>query len=318
MLNRISKSLCVAGALALLCSSCEQGSAKRLDELGPAGVIETGAHWAAPTEYAQLKRLGYQFAVITLDRDPDHWREVFDMAERAGIRLIAGLHPYPYRLVRGQWEIEPIGQQFIKYAQTRSTLVKALFVFNEPFWVDPVTGRNSPCGAISAEELRALRADIHRIWPQVRIYHDFGRPSLWTPGGSMERDNACVGNKYADLADVADYAGIWFYPVNASEGYRRDGLIRSMSEEISFVTRRMRAEPVALAQAFRCVRCTDGTRMPTVDEARDINCTLRWLAPQSISWYPWRQTAYRDSLVDHRELWPVTGPGACRDGSAAK
>ena len=310
MQNRVSVALAAALAMAV-CTACEQGAAKRLEDQTSGIALETGAHWASPTEYAQLKRLGYQFAVITLDRDPDHWREVFDLAERAGIRLIAGLHPYPYRLIRGQWEIESIGQQFIKYAQTRSTLVKALFIFNEPLWVDPLTGRNSPCGALSANELRALRSDIRRIWPQALIYHDFGRASLWAPGGSMERDHACVGNKYADMTSVADYAGIWFYPVNVSEGYRRDEMIRAMREEIAFVTRKIGAEAVALGQAFRCVRCTNGTRMPTAEEARDINCTLRWLGPQAISWYPWRQLAYRDDLAGHRELWSATGPGAC-------
>jgi hypothetical protein len=284
---------------------------------GPAQSIETGAHWASPTDFPQLKRLGYQFAVVSLDRDPDHWREVFDAADRSGIRVIAGLHPYPYRLAANrEWEIEPIGQQFIKYAQTRGPLVKAIFVFNEPYWLDPATGAKSPCGAVSAAELRNLRSEIHKIWPQSLIYHDLGRPSFWSPGGGMERENPCVGNRYADVAKIADYVGIWFYPVNQRTGYVRDELVRSIRDEIGYVTKVMGAEAIVLGQAFRCARCSNGTRLPSIDEIRDINCTLRWLGPQGISWYPWRQPAYQDSLASRRELWDATGPKACPDGNS--
>ena len=181
-MNHNLTGLFAVGLLGAFCSCQQQSAAKIVGTVSPASAIETGVHWAAPTDFAQLKRLGHQFAVVSLDRDPDHWREVFDMADQAGIRLIAGLHPYPYKVnAAGEWEIELVGQQFIKYAQTRAPLVKALFVFNEPIWVDPATGRNTPCGALPAAQLRALRTRIHQIWPRALIYHDFGRPSLWAP-----------------------------------------------------------------------------------------------------------------------------------------
>jgi len=211
MLSRFQRrALSVAGVLAFA-YACGEMAAKRMTAPSPASAVETGVHWAGPVDFAQLERLGHQFAVISLDREPDHWREVFDAAEKSGIRLIAGLHPYPYRLEHGKWEIEAAGRQFLDYAQTRSGLMKALFVFHEPYWVDPNTGANAPCGAYSAVELRALRTEIQRIWPRALIYHDFGRPSLWSPGGSMERDHRCVGSRYADVGGVTDYAGIWFF-----------------------------------------------------------------------------------------------------------
>ncbi len=287
---------------------------KRLSAPSPASTVETGVHWATLTDFALLKRLGYQFAVVSLDRDPNHWREVFDAAETAGIRLIPGLHPYPFHLEKGRWEIEPAGRQFIRYARGRSAVVKALFLFNEPYWVDPATGDNSPCGAFSAAELRQLRSDVRQLWPRALVYHDFGRPSLWAPGGSMERGYRCVGSRYADTSGIADFAGIWFYPVNAGEGYRREEFVRSIREEVTYVTRAMGAEPIVLGQAFRCERCTDGTRMPTLDEIRDLNCTLRWIGPQGISWYPWRQPLYEDSLANHRDLWEAIGPRGCPEG----
>ena len=302
--------LCATGAL-ILAYSCGEAALKQLEAPNQSSSVESGAHWANPKDFAELKRLGHQFAVVSLDRNQDHWREVFDAAEAAGIRLIPGLHPYPYRLDNGHWEIEPAGRQFIQYARERSTLVKALFVFNEPYWVDPATGDNSPCGAFSAAELRELRNEIHRAWPKAAIYHDLGRPSLWAPGGSMERDYRCVGNRYADATGIADFAGIWYYPVNRGAEYRREELVRSIREEVAYVSQSMKAEPIVLGQAFRCDQCADATRMPNVDEIRDLNCTLRWIAPQAISWYSWRLPGYPDSLANHRELWEATGPRGC-------
>ena len=303
-----------AGALLLLRIGLgPQSRALRAPLLSSA--VESGAHWANPSDFRQLKRLGFQFAVVSLNRDEAHWETVFREAERAGIRLIAGIHPYPYRLEAGQWVIEPVGLRFIEFARKHSVVVKALYGFSEPYWVDPSTGVNTPCGAHSAAELRDLRKWIRRIWPEARLYHDFGRPSLWAPGGAMERDHGCVGNRYADASGVADYAGIWFYPVSGRQGYQREELVRSMREEVAYVTLSMRAEPIVLGQAFRCEGCGEGTRMPTVNEARDINCTLRWIAPHAISWYLWRQPPSRDTLIAHPELWEAIDARGCPDGN---
>ena len=215
--------------------------------------------------------------------------------------------------------MEPAGRRFIEFAKSQSTVVKALYGFNEPIWVNPHTGANEPCGALSGGDLRQWRNAVRKIWPEAMIYHDFGRPSLWAPGGSMERDHAgCVGQRYADMAEVADYVGVWYYPVNAREGYQREELVRSLREEVAYVTRRMKAETVLLGQAFRCDRCKNGTRMPSESEMQDLNCTMRWIAPMAISWYPWRQPAYDDSFASHPELWPASGPGACPAGGGAE
>jgi len=80
------RALGVAAALAFA-YACGEMAAKRVTAPSPASVVETGVHWAGPADFAQLKRLGYQFAVISLDREPDHWREVFDAAE-SGLRKV--------------------------------------------------------------------------------------------------------------------------------------------------------------------------------------------------------------------------------------
>lgn len=314
MLSRFQRRVITATSILIVAISCGEVAVKRLKAPSPAAAIETGVHWAAPDDFPMLKRMGYQFAVVSLDRDPEHWAAVFDAAEKAGIRLVAGVHPYPYTWGTHGWEIDSAGRQFLAYAQKRDALVKAVFVFNEPYWLDPSTGANSPCGAFSAEQLRNLRSEIRKIWPRALVYHDFGRPSLWAPGGAMQREHACVGTRYADASGVADYAGIWFYPVNNGEGYRREEFVRTMRDEVAYVARDMRAEPIILGQAFRCARCTHGTRMPTLDEIRDINCTMRWIGPQGISWYPWRQPVYEESLASHEDLWEAIGPRGCPDG----
>lgn len=302
-----------AGILALL-YSCDRVIAER-SPVAPAadGGVETGAHWAAPADFLQLKRLGYQFAVITFDADPQHWTEAFDQAERAGIRLIAGLHPYPYRLDKatGEWHIDGVGEEFIAFAQSRSNIVKALYVFNEPYWVDPASGVKNPCGALAANDLRKLRLAIGALWPRVKIYHDIGRPSQWAPGGGYALENPCIDDRFADASGIADLVGVWHYPV-AKQGYDRETLVQALRVELDYVSQRMNAEAIVLGQAFRCSRCAGPTRMPALDEVRDINCTVRWLAPQAISWYPWRQPAYEESLERHRELWPATSPRACQ------
>lgn len=293
----------------MMCStSCQQMIAERAPLTAPSSGVETGAHWADPGDFADLKRLGYQFAVITFDNDRQHWVDGFAAAERAGIRLIAGLHPYPYRLNpdSGAWQIDPAGQEFIAFARSKAHIVKALYVFNEPYWVDPATGVKNPCGALAADDLRLLRAAIRALWPQAKIYHDLGRPSQWAPGGGYQQANPCIGARFADATGVADLAGVWFYPMD-KHGYDRQTMVDALKGEIEYVSRRMRAEAVVLGQAFR----SGPMPMPGIDEVRDINCTVRWLAPQAISWYPWRQLSFEESLAKHTELWPATSPRAC-------
>lgn len=312
MLSRFSiAGFCVACIFLAAYSCRKQLIVQGLDAPSPASSVETGVHLANPSDFALLKRLGHQFAVVSLDRNQAHWREVFAAAEKAGVRLIAGLHPYPYRLEDGRWIIEPIGRTCIEFARERPVLVKALYGFSEPYWLDPATGENNPCGVYSAAELRQLRSTIRQIWPRALIYHDFGCPSLWARGGSMERDHSCVGFRYDDVSEMADYAGIWYYPFNSGVPYQREELVESMREEVAYVTRAMRAEAIVLGQAFRCLGCANGTRMPSLEETRDLNCTLRWIGPQAISWYAWRQPPYEDSLADHAEVWPALGARGC-------
>jgi uncharacterized protein (TIGR03437 family) len=280
-----------------------------------AAEVETGTHWPTVSDFPRLKSLGYGFVVITVDGNPSNWATTFDAAERNGLKLIIGVYNPPYSLANGTWTITPTGQSFIRYAQSRSSLVKALFVFNEPYWVNPWTYENSLCGQLSAAELRSLRTEIRKIWPEAKIFHDLGAPEAWAPGGTVQRQNSCVGNKYADQTGVADLVGVWFYPFERG-GYRKDEGVAALRGAMEFTRTRMNAEAVLDAQAFRCRNCGEATRFPTANEIKDWNCALRELQPNAISWYVWRQSIYDDYLANYPALWPSTSPSAC-GGTAA-
>ena len=278
--------------------------------------VETGTHWPPVADFPQLKSLGYSFVVTTVDGNPSNWATTFDAAEQSGLKLIIGVYNPPYALSNGTWTISPMGQSFIRYAQSRSALVKALFVFNEPYWVDPWTYRTNLCGQISATDLRSLRTEIRKLWPAAKIFHDIGAPQAWAPGGAVHRENACIGNKYADQNGVADLVGVWFYPFERTGYLRAEGLA-AMGGAMQFTKTKMGAEALLDAQSFRCRNCGEASRFPTAAELKDWNCALRELQPNAISWYVWRQNLYDDYLANYPSLWPSTSPAACRGTAAA-
>ncbi len=278
--------------------------------LAIAAEVETGTHWPAVSDFPRLKSLGYSFVVTTVDGNPSNWATTFDAAQSGGLKLIIGVYTPPYTLANGVWTISPTGQSFLRYAQSRAALVKALFVFNEPYWVNPWTYQTSLCGQLSAADLRALRTEIRKVWPAAKIFHDIGAPQSWAPGGAVHRENACIGNKYLDQTGVADLVGVWFYPFERAGYLKAEGLA-TMRSALDFTRGRMSADAVLDAQAFRCRNCGEASRFPTAVELKDWNCALRELQPNAISWYVWRQSIYEDYLANYPALWPTTSPSAC-------
>jgi hypothetical protein len=277
----------------------------------PEDRVETGTHWADPADYPVLQHLGYRFVITAVHpTDQREWTETFNAARASGLQLIVGLYPPPYRLVDGVWQLGRDGEAFLRYASARASLVKAIFVYNEPFWLNPFTGKNDPCGALSAAQLRELRTAIRGVWPEARIYHDLGRPSDWAPGGAQPQRYPCVGDKYADWQGVADFVGIWFFPFEMGRYRRSQGLV-ALASEVAYVRNKMQANPVILDQAFECHNCGEATRLPTAEELRDWNCATRALRPYAITWYPWRQASYDDYLAAHPEMWSASAPTAC-------
>ena len=273
--------------------------------------VETGTHWAGTGDFVTLRNIGYEFVVTTVTNNPADWKNTFDAAERAGLRLVVGLSDHSqYRLSGDAWTVSPTGETFIRYAASRTALVKAIFLFNEPYWVDPWTGQTSICGVLSAGQLRGLRNAVRAIWPAALVYHDIGAPSYWAPGGQVNRDYPCIGNKYADQRGVTDFAGIWFYPFERT-GYRKDKGLAVLRTEVEFTRKQMAAEPVIAGQSFICKACEEATRWPTAEEIQDWNCALRSLGPQAISWYVWKQSLYNDYLSNHPDHWSRTTARAC-------
>lgn len=272
-------------------------------------AVETGTHWANPSDFETLHNLGYQFAIVTLGTRRNSWKSTFDAAEANGLKLIAGLYPPPYSYSLAGWSISQAGVDFLKYAASRPNVMKAVFVYNEPYWVSPFTGATTVCGAVSAASLRSLRSAIRDIWPEARIFHDIGQPGAWAPGGWLYRETRCLAGKYADATGIADYVGIWSYPFDLG-GYHRAESLAILRREIEYVTTQMQAQPIVDMQAFRCDNCGEATRWPTFAEMKDWNGAVRSLAPHAISWYPWRQRSYDDYLANHPEMWPATTASA--------
>jgi len=276
------------------------------------GGVETGVHWAAPEDYPELQRLGYDFVIAEVTGNRADWVRTFDAAEASGLELIVGVYPPPFRLRQGHWTITPRGKEFLRYAASRAQLVKAIFVFNEPYWIDPADEHSDACGAVSAADLRKLRSLIRGVWPEALIYQDIGDPSRWAPGGEYAREYDCLGDKYADQTGVADFVGIWDYPFDR-RGYRRREALSALRREAEFVRTRMEAEPIILAQSFGCKGCSPATTMPPADGLRDWNCAVRSLKPYAVSWYVWRQDSYDDYLSKHPDAWATTTAAACAD-----
>ena len=271
---------------------------------------KTGTHWGVPSDMRTYKKLGYDFAVRSVDpRRPREWRRELDAAQSQGLKLIIGAHPALFSFSKGRWAISPAGVRFLRYLRSRAELVLALFVYNEPYWVDPFTGSTDPCGALSANVLRALRTKIRTVWPEAKIYHDIGRPSQWAPGGSLHDMHACIGKKYINVKGVADYVGAWYFPFRES-GYRRSDGLTVLARESAYISNEMGAVTVWLSQAHAC--CEDLV-WPTDTEILDWNCTIRSALPRGslVSWYAWRQAEYRDYLANHPEQWQLTIRPAC-------
>ena len=277
----------------------------------------TGAHFPSNGDFKTLKNLGYDFAAITLDpHNASTWKPALDAAEQAGVKLMVGGYPPPYLFDNVKWTITGSGMELLTYLQSRSNLVLALYVFNEPYSTNPYGNEVTPCGYFSASDLRALRNTIQAYWPGVKIYQDLGEPSDWAPGSAYTRSTPCVGNKYADQTGVADYVGIWYYPFTSS-GYDRAGGLTALRREANFVLNSMQpAVPMSLNQAFACRDCS--LVLPPLDQMLDWNCATRALPLAALSWYPWRKFAsYEGAIADVTSYWPLSTPDACNAGIGA-
>ncbi len=308
--TRVTAAAVVLACFALVVSLLLADGRSEVTRSNATLVHQTGTHWGIPRDMRTYRRIGYDFAVRAVDpRRPQEWRKELDAAQSQGLKLIIGAHPEPYSFSRGRWTITPAGTRFLRYLEGRAELVLALFVYNEPYWVNPFTGGIDPCGALSAHALRSLRTKIRTIWPGAKIYHDIGRPSQWAPGGSLHEKHPCIGNKYINVEHVADYVGAWYFPFRTS-GYRRSHGLTVLARESAYISSAMGAVVIWLSQAHAC--CEDLV-WPTNSEILDWNCTVRSALPKGslLSWYAWRQSTYRDYLAKHPEQWQLTMGTAC-------
>ena len=283
--------------------------------------ILTGTHWAGPADFPALKKAGYDFAVVTVD--PNNKAQLDSMlnaAHQNGLKLIVGAQPYPYVHSGNGLEITPAGQQFLKNLSARQDDVMGVFVFNEPFWTDPLTNRNSSKGVYSAQQLGDLNDKIRAIYPGAKIYQDIGAPSAWAPGGALG-----TGAKYPidQLKRVADYWGLFgngAEPFMAGGAYNKQSALNEIAGQVKFVREKLGGEAIVAAQSYRAPKAGI-TGYPSDAQIQDFNCALRQQIPDlaGISWYVFRQAPlYQDFLANHPQQIPLTGPNACPADPAVK
>ena len=292
------------------------GAASNLALIGSPGAsapkIETGTHWVQPEEFQQIAALELDFVIVTVNENPDDWDRKFNAAQDAGLKLIVGMFPEPYRLLDGSWTISEAGRSFLQYAASRAELVKGIFVYNEPYWVDPFTRLTNLCGALSAAELRALRTEIRKVWPNAKIFQDIGLPEQWVPGGHLTSEIPCLGDRFADQRGVADLVGVFNHDLEIGKPFDLDATLALFRAQVEFVENEMGAEAVIGQQAFGCLTCdTRPIRMPTPEEFRSWQCALRTLEPYGISFYPWRLDIYEEVLADRPDLWQLMQASDC-------
>jgi hypothetical protein len=262
-----------------------------------------------------LHRAGYQVIVADFALgDPTGWKGILDAAASAGVKLIAGAYPPPYHRQRdGSWTIDPAGVDFLNLLKSNSATVMAVFVFNEPYDSDPLTGKEFECGFFSAQDLRGVRNKIRSVWDQAKIYLDMDDPTEWAPSGEYAKAHRdCIGDKYKDQTEVADYIGIWSYPFEVKRGYIKQKALESIRKQIAFVRASMKpAQAVVLGQAFASKSL--GFYFPSKNEMRDWNCALRkMVGTDYVFWYPWRQPdRYDDYLARHADYLPLTLADVC-------
>lgn len=275
-----------------------------LNALGQIGTTParalTGTHWPAVADFPTLAKAGFDFAVVTVDpTNPALVASTLAAAQSEGLKLIIGGWPYPYTIAAdGTITVTSAGAAMIRQiAASPATL--ALFVFNEPYWINPFTGIAHPEGALSAAQLRALRTAIHQI-AMVPVYHDLGTPSQWAPGGSLA---ASAGQKYASQNNVADLVGLWDYPYPTGQDLLAQS-IQTLKTEAAFATARMGAKPVWLVQTLGGEGFTYPTTVQMAAQMAAVENLLEVLF--GVSAYTWSSTGgYSDFLSNHSPDWPT-------------
>ena len=280
----------------------------------PVVPVQTGMYFAPLDKFRELKKACYDYVVTDVYvNDSAQWKTFLDSAEATGLQLILGVNtggPQAYEKVNGVLGLTSDGVKLIEYLKTRSKLIKAFFVYNEPYWIDEFTYVNDGCGATSIADLRSVRTAIQKIWPEAKIYNDIGTPAWWATGGQGWNWTPCLAanDPYIDQTGIADYVGLWNYPFYKT-GYDKTNAIEQLKYEINYVLTSMApAQPILLGQSF----AQDPNVMPSLTEILDWNAALRSLPSVGVSWYVWDQAPlYTDGLVNHPTYWPLLGDEKC-------
>ena len=274
---------------------------------------------------------------------PSHWSRKLEAFKKYEINVIAWLidvegqhNSYDgWYWNGGQWVIKEIGKTFLDWAEEESlkhnSNLIAIFGLEEPYWT------TTPGGPFKTSQLQMLYRLIKSRAPHVKICMELSDMDAfdkegWRGGafGSLpEYQKFDEGDLDFDI-DVADYAGIWFYPfVSKYEGEAPTSYINGgycadpedcINRAVDLVKRNYKlvrekssnTKLIFLAQAFSMPNGTPPYRMP---EPREMELLAKRILSlnmvSGLMWYCWDNPCvtcgYEDWLSKYpdSEYWDV-------------
>lgn len=240
-----------------------------------------------PTEdFETVRGMGVEVIGQTFAHDgsPASWTAQLDLAEDAGLRVIAWLWPQGWTWEGDRWVIDEQARSFFETVAGHQALF-AVYVFNEPYWQE-CWG----CGYTTLQQ-QTLYLQIKAI-RDVPIFSAMDSMRFWT--------DYSPETAFAD--GICDYCATWYYPVT-QDGFDQDELRARIAADLS--TARQRAPKSKIVWYMQAFAGTEsGFRVPNAEEMEEIARIVYEAGVDGAMWYVWSfNSLYSDTLCHHPELF---------------
>ncbi|KPL72017.1 hypothetical protein ADN00_16115 [Ornatilinea apprima] len=245
-----------------------------------------GMEFVPTKDFETVRGLGIEVIGQTFAHDgsPASWKAQLDLAEDAGLRVIAWLWPQGWTWEGDQWVIDEQARSFLETVAGNEALF-AVYVFNEPYWQE-CWG----CGYTTSQQQK-LYSQIKAI-RNVPIFSAVDSMRFWT--------DYSPETAFAD--GICDYCATWYYPVT-QDGFDQDELRARIAADLSTARQRApKSKIVWYMQAF--AGAESGYRVPTANEMEEIARIVYEAGVDGAMWYVWSfNSLYNDTLCRHPELF---------------
>lgn len=232
-----------------------------------------------------LRGLGVNTTIQAFPRElmgtgeENNWLLFLDEAQRAGISVIASVHP----------EVEWNGQGF-DFQPIRSLLS----VVRGHSALLAVLGLHEPLERFNSEQLRSFYAGAKELAPELAVAHYMG---------DMASFDKSVLFPNRDLtAGICDICITWYYPARSENNrpvFEEESLRRTLQSNRELIRERAPdAQLWFLGQAFMQRNNKQDLRMPTPGEMQMIFIIAREEQADGFLWYPWLHNLYEQVLSD--------------------